>query len=295
MATPISDDDRPDRDDNGTPETTPANASPTDTPDVDEPTPDDTPTQPDTSADAEPTEPPLGLDARPALEAVLLAADEPLTSRRLAQLVDLPDGTHVRRLAREINQRYELQGRAFAVEEIAGGFQMLTRPEFARYLRRLHQSDAAARLSKPALETLAIVAYRQPVLRADVEAIRGVESGEMLRQLMEKGMVRIAGRAEALGRPFLYATTRRFLQRFGLKGLKELPMVEELRVPIGASLGGATSGAPDAAADTPAAQDTPPDPSAQSADQPDGRDDAPDVSLHEPTDGTEPCDGDITS
>lgn len=214
-------------------------------------------------ADEEP-EPPLGLDPAAALEAVLLASDEPLNSGRLAQLVDLPDGTQVRKVIRQLNEAYWQQGRAFAIEEMAGGFQMLTRPEFARYLRRLHQSNAAARLSNAALETLAIVAYRQPVLRADVEAIRGVESGEMLRQLMEKGMVRIAGRMEALGRPFLYATTRQFLQRFGVRSLKDLPMVEELRIPVGQSAGG---GGPTQPAPSPADQSP-----GETPDSPDGAD-----------------------
>ena len=115
------------------------------------------------------------------------------------------------------------------MEEVAGGFQLLSRQRFGSWLRRLHQSTIETRLSSPALETLAIVAYRQPVLRAEIEAIRGVQCGEMLRQLMERDLVRIGGRSEELGRPFFYSTTRRFLQVFGLRHLDELPRADDLR------------------------------------------------------------------
>ncbi len=112
--------------------------------------------------------------------------------------------------------------------EVAGGFQLLSRPKFAPWLRRIH-GQAEVRLSAPAIETLAVVAYRQPILRADIEAIRGVQCGEILRQLMERDLVRIVGRSEDLGRPFLYGTTRQFLQVFGLRHLDELPRPELIR------------------------------------------------------------------
>ena len=168
------------------------------------------------------------------LEAVLFAADEPLASRRLAQVSGVGDGIEVRRLVRQLNLLYERGRSALRVEEIAGGFQLLTRPELGGWLARWQAAAGETRLSAPALETLAVVAYRQPVLRADVEAIRGVQCGEMLRQLMEKGFVRIAGRHNSLGRPILYGTTKKFLQIFGLKNLGELPMVQELRMVLGA-------------------------------------------------------------
>ncbi len=109
------------------------------------------------------------------------------------------------------------------MEEVAGGFQLMTRAKFAPWLRRLHPTPVEIRLSPPALETLAVVAYRQPVLRAEIEAIRGVQCGEILRQLIERDLVRIAGRSEELGRPLLYATTVRFLQVFGLRHREDLP------------------------------------------------------------------------
>jgi segregation and condensation protein B len=126
---------------------------------------------------------------------------------------------------------YEQDGTAFQVEELAGGFQLLTRPEYHPWLARWRRAGNEMRLSAAARETLAIVAYRQPITRADVEAIRGVQSADMLHQLMEKGLVRIAGRDESLGRPVLYATTRKFLQMFGLRSLRDLPQAQELAEP----------------------------------------------------------------
>jgi segregation and condensation protein B len=165
------------------------------------------------------------------LEAVLLAADEPLNARRLALLTGVTDGNEARRLVRKLQSLYDQDGTAFQVEELAGGFQLLTRPAYHPWLARLRRTGNDLRLSTAARETLAIVAYRQPIMRADVEAVRGVQCGEMLRQLMEKGLVRIAGRHDSLGRPVLYGTTRKFLQLFGLKSLKDLPLAEQFRAP----------------------------------------------------------------
>jgi segregation and condensation protein B len=158
------------------------------------------------------------------LEAILFLSSQPVGSRKLAQLTDLADGTKARTLVRKLNRRYDAEGRAFRVEEVAGGFQLFARAKFAPWLRRLHSPEV--RLSAPAMETLAVVAYRQPVLRAEIEAIRGVQSGEVLRQLIERNIVRIVGRSDELGRPFLYGTGRQFLQVFGLRHLDELPQIE---------------------------------------------------------------------
>jgi len=174
----------------------------------------------------------LGRDPRLALvEAALLAADEPLTLRRLAAVAGLADSAEARRLVERLQNLYDRDGTAFQVEELAGGFQLLTRPAYHPWLARLRRSGAELRLTAPARETLAIVAYRQPITRADVEAIRGVQSSDMLHQLMEKGLVRIAGRDDSLGRPVLYATTRKFLQLFGLRSLRDLPQASELAEP----------------------------------------------------------------
>jgi segregation and condensation protein B len=114
---------------------------------------------------------------------------------------------------------------------VAGGYQILTLPRFGDVLKRLHQKEIDSKLTKAALETLAIIAYKQPILRADLEAIRGVACGETIRSLMEKHLVKIAGRAEIPGRPILYGTTKRFLELFGLNNLKDLPASESLPSP----------------------------------------------------------------
>lgn len=175
------------------------------------------------------------------LEAILFLAREPLTGRKLSQFANLADATEARTLIRRLNQFYDRAGRAFRVEELAGGFQLLSRPEFATWLRRLGHVPAEVRLSAPALETLAVIAYRQPVPRADIEAIRGVNCGEILRQLMERDLVRIAGRSEDLGRPYLYGTTKRFLQMFGLLNLNQLPRAAALRTPVPSAAGDSVS------------------------------------------------------
>jgi segregation and condensation protein B len=181
-------------------------------------------------ATAAPSPSPLARDpAMARLEAVLFLAREPLASRKLSQYANLADGTQARTLVRRLNELYDAAGRAFRVEQVAGGYQLLSRRKFAPWLRRLAHVPGETRLSAPALETLAVIAYRQPVPRADIEAIRGVNCGEILRQLLERDLIRIGGRSEELGRPYLYLTTRRFLQLFGLTHLEELPRGAELR------------------------------------------------------------------
>ena len=170
------------------------------------------------------------------VEAVLFLAREPLTVRKLSLYANLADGTEARTLARRLNELYDSQGRAFRIEEVAGGMQLLTRAQFAAWLKRLSGVPGEFRLSAPSLETLAVVAYRQPVLRAEVEAIRGVGCGEVLRQLIERDLVRIGGRSEELGRPYLYSTTKRFLQIFGLQSLEELPRKEILQAQLAPAL-----------------------------------------------------------
>lgn len=159
------------------------------------------------------------------LEAALFAADEPLAPRRLAAVTGLDDLATVRDLVDRLRALYETDGSPFQVEEVAGGYQLLTRPEFHPWLARLRKGTPELKLSSAARETLTIVAYRQPIARADIESVRGVQSGDILRQLMERGLVRIAGRDTSLGRPVLYGTTRKFLQLYGLKSLRDLPAV----------------------------------------------------------------------
>lgn len=157
------------------------------------------------------------------LEAYLFSTHSPLTPGRLAELFNLESTKPIRKALRILNEQYESSGRCYRIEQVAGGFQMLTLPIYGDALNALHQREQDAKLTKAALETLSIIAYKQPILRADVEAIRGVASGETIRSLMEKHLVKIAGRAEEPGRPILYGTTKRFLEVFGLNSLKDLP------------------------------------------------------------------------
>jgi segregation and condensation protein B len=178
-----------------------------------------------TTADAEES----GLDADFGIvEALLLSTHHPLTAGRLAELMELPGTKPVRRAIKSLNELYEQTDRSFRIEQVAGGYQILTLPKFGEHLKKLHQKEIDSKLTKAALETLAIIAYKQPILRADLEAIRGVACGETIRSLMEKHLVKIAGRAEIPGRPILYGTTRRFLELFGLNNLKDLPASENL-------------------------------------------------------------------
>ncbi len=163
------------------------------------------------------------------LEAVLFLSREPLSTRKLANLARLADGTQARTLLKTLAQRYDERASAIQIVELAGGVQFLTRPVVADWLRRLHGEGEEMRLSPPALETLAVVAYRQPVVRAEVEAIRGVQCGEILKVLMERDLLRIVGRSEDLGRPFLYGTTKNFLRVFGLRRLEQLPPIDQMQ------------------------------------------------------------------
>lgn len=163
------------------------------------------------------------------LEAVLLVADGALSFRKLAQFATLADAKEARQLVGELNEKLDRGGAAFRVEKVATGVRMMTRPQFSMWLDRLHNRQARAKLSPPMLETLSIVAYRQPVTRADIEKVRGVQASEMLRQLMERGLVRITGEDDSLGRPFLYGTTRQFLEEYGFGSLDDLPMADTLR------------------------------------------------------------------
>lgn len=157
------------------------------------------------------------------VEAALFLADEPLTARKIATAAALVDSAEARRWIARLRDLYDADASAFQVEDIAGGYQILTRPAYRPWLQRAQRISGDVRLTPAALETLAVVAYRQPIPRADVEAIRGVACSELLTHLMEKGMVKIVGRQETLGRPVLYGTTKKFLQAFGLGSLRDLP------------------------------------------------------------------------
>lgn len=164
------------------------------------------------------------------VEAVLFASDEPLTVNRLANIVETTT-KQIKDSVEALNEKYKAGCNAFRIEQIAGGFQMLTLSQYNAWLKKLLRARSDSKLSAAALETLAIIAYKQPIMRVDIENIRGVAAGDMIRSLMYKGLVKIVGRAEVLGRPMLYGTTKKFLEVFGLNTLKDLPKIEELKKP----------------------------------------------------------------
>jgi segregation and condensation protein B len=172
------------------------------------------------------------------LEALLFASDTPVEAERIHEVLDLPSTTAARELVETLRRRLDDEGRALQVIEVGGGFRMVTRPEVAPWLVKLQRSRTKSRLSRPALETLAIIAYRQPVSRPEVDAVRGVNSEGVLDNLLDRRMIRIAGRKDSPGRPFLYETTREFLVAFGLRDTSDLPKVEgELTIPETAATG----------------------------------------------------------
>ena len=164
------------------------------------------------------------------LEALLFASDTPLELARLREVLELPSVAAARELVEELSARYTDRG--LQIVEVGGGYCMVTRPELAPWLVRLARARTRVRLSRPALETLAIVAYKQPVSRPEIDAVRGVNSEATLDNLLERRLIRIAGRKEAPGRPFVYETTREFLVAFGLRDPGDLPKIEgELVIP----------------------------------------------------------------
>jgi len=186
---------------------------------------------------AEQAEPVAVNDAPPAddlplmIEAVLLSVDRPMPASKLAELTGAEGAKAIHDAVGSLNEVYRETNRSFTCEQVAGGYQLLTDSRFAGLLKKVHKTRAQSKLSPAAMETLAIIAYRQPILRAEVENVRGVASGEVLRSLMERGLVKIAGRAEEIGRPILYGTTRKFLEVFGLTSLKDLPKPEQFGAP----------------------------------------------------------------
>lgn len=185
------------------------------------------------------------------IESLLFVAEEPLTVDRLKGIITQAETTDIRSAATELASEYELRGGGFYLDEVAGGYQIRTRPEYTEWIKKLIQPKPL-RLSKPALETLVIIAYKQPIIRSDVEHIRGVDCGGVLRVLLERKLIRVLGRKEIAGRPLIYATTKRFLEVFDLKSLKDLPTPKEIEE-LGTS---ASEGTADHVLDTAATSET---------------------------------------
>jgi len=164
------------------------------------------------------------------VEAVLFASQDPLSPVEISRAAEELDEEQVDAAVAELRAEYDREERSFHLVELGGGYQIVTRAEYAPYLERFDSVPVSPRLSLPALETLAIIAYRQPVGRAEVEEIRGVGAGGVLKTLLERELVEVVGRGEGLGRPLLYGTTRRFLEHFGFATLQDLPRPEELPI-----------------------------------------------------------------
>jgi len=161
------------------------------------------------------------------IEAILLASEKPLTLEQVRGVLDNLEAQEVRRLIDELKNEYEQSNRGFRILEVAGGFQMITAPAFAPFLKKLFKGRNAERLSKPALETLAIIAYKQPLTRGEIELLRNVNVDGVMKSLLDKDLIRICGRKKAPGRPHVYGTTKVFMEHFGLKSLDDLPKIEE--------------------------------------------------------------------
>lgn len=162
-------------------------------------------------------------DFKNIIETLLFITDKPLSASKVNQIAEIGDLALTRDIIQEIQNDYVNSGRAVQVLEIGGGFQMCTKPEYGRWVRKLYNEKMSTRLSPAALETLAIVAYKQPVTRAEIETIRGVDISGPLEKLLDRGLIKIAGKKEVAGRPLVYATTEQFLRVFGLNHLSELP------------------------------------------------------------------------
>ncbi|MCD6080529.1 MAG: SMC-Scp complex subunit ScpB [Candidatus Omnitrophica bacterium 4484_49] len=160
------------------------------------------------------------------IEALLFVSDKPLSLEHIREVVEV-EKSEIKSLIEELRQEY-LSNHCFRLREVAGGYQMVTDPEYAQWLRKLFRGGRKEKLSRPALETLAIIAYKQPVTKPEIEHIRGVDADGVVRTLLERGLIRIAGRKNVLGRPILYATTKKFLEYFGLNSLNDLPPLDEL-------------------------------------------------------------------
>jgi segregation and condensation protein B len=167
-------------------------------------------------------------EAKRVIEALLFATDIPLPPARIKSLLGEVDAKLLRELVQELRMEYEQDNHSFALVEIGGGYQIYTRPEYAKWVQELYKGKRSAKLTAAALETLAIVAYKQPIIKADIESIRGVNVDGVMATLLERNLVQVSGRDNRPGRPLLFGTTQEFLRYFGLASLSDLPKIEDL-------------------------------------------------------------------
>ncbi len=164
-----------------------------------------------------------------AVEALIFASEKPITVEQLKKVLEL-DAAGINKIVAELRSDYEAANRGIRIIEIAGGFQMITNSSFAPFLKKLFKNRYREKLSKPALESLAIIAYKQPLTKTEIESLRNVNVDGVMKSLVEKNLIRICGRKKVPGRPFVFGTTREFLEHFGLKSLQELPKMEDFTV-----------------------------------------------------------------
>jgi len=164
------------------------------------------------------------------IEALLFSSERPLTLEQIKKVLDL-DTSEIKRQVEGLRVEFETASRGIRITEVAGGFQMITSPAFATFLKKLYKQRRVERLSKPALETLAMIAYKQPVTKSEVANLRNVNCDGVIKSLLDKELIRIAGRKKTPGRPHVFGTTRQFLEYFGLKSLEELPKIENFQAP----------------------------------------------------------------
>jgi segregation and condensation protein B len=162
------------------------------------------------------------------IEALLFSSDKPLTVKEIHDVLPDAEKSEIRNSIKVLTHDYDTLERSFVLKEVAGGYQFRSRPEYGSYILRMFQKTPN-RLSKATIETLAIIAYKQPIMRSEIERLRGVDVGGIVRTLMEKGLIKIMGRKELPGRPLIYGTTKRFLEVFDLKDLKSLPKLKEIK------------------------------------------------------------------
>jgi segregation and condensation protein B len=166
-------------------------------------------------------------EKRSVMEVLLFLSGEPITLSTIRDVIDLSE-PEIKKLMDELIMQYREQNGGLFIAEIANGYQMVTNPEYSEWVKKFKSTQLSSKLSMPALETLSIIAYKQPIIKAEIEQLRGVNSDSAIRTLLEKRLIKVIGRKEAPGRPFLYGTTREFLQYFGLKDLTELPTLKDL-------------------------------------------------------------------
>lgn len=174
-------------------------------------------------------EPATDLSPKRVLEALFFASDKPMTINEIRKIVGAMTAKQIEILITELRDEYNKESRSFELIEIAGGYQLVTRKAYARWLAKLELQKRVKQASRSALETLAILAYKQPVTRAEIEELRGVDISGVLSTLLERGFVKIVGKKDVVGRPFLYGTTEKFLEHFGLKSLADLPQIGEIK------------------------------------------------------------------